>query len=424
MKKNMIQTNLGDFIGTKEKQLSSTTRKRTRSQIEESFRDGYSAESTSGNVEAASAGESTPGSSSAFSPSPPSAGMNRTIEERYIQYVNSLQREAEKIQEKCRDGPVEKYVTTPKGILIGFMNELKTSPNQAFSLTRNRENEIAITNEVLDRLLQEPLYKIIESKHGVKRPQRESTEEQLDQYRSASDTYLEEAQMNTAFGKGTFMEKLYVQMWRAAVESGRVKSIAEHLERVPRMKNVERVCYRDVCDFLREPNPANPLERPCCEANPVTGKTSCRSFAAGGFVCREWILPSKRNQPLPEERNWCLFCLRSIVTELFTRLRSRQVPALFVLHDHCYEEDMPGEYCSDGMLKQTNGFYGLVGPFPSHQSSRYTKVRFGRRQGTDLFVPILNENEDLTNYAQQQLLYGWVENANFFTRSQVTDHPR
>ena len=74
---------------------------------------------------------------------------------------------------------------------------------------------------------------------------------------------------------------------------------------------------------------------------------------------------------------------------------SFKIPCLFVLHDHMCEEDSPSKYCSEGMHKQGDGFYGLVDPFPTHSSDRYQPVKFVRIEGQYYFIPLAGDESEI-----------------------------
>jgi hypothetical protein len=336
---------------------------------------------------------------------------------RQTKYIKSVAEEINTLTKKYESQMIEKNAMAPKIALIGFLEELKHNPVEAFDANAYKDKQIVITKDLFSLLLKEPLYKIFDQQ-GYSKPVDENSKSL---YSSKADEYIEDAQMKANFGQDTYIDKLYAQMWKIGVDCGSIKSMSEYLKNTTRMKKVEVVSYAQIRDYFREPNPFNGTERYCSEYNPITGECTCASFRCGGFVCREWVLPSKRSDPLPEERNMCLFCIREVVTEIFVKLRMFKIPCLFVLHDHMVEEDSNGEYCAEGNLKQGDGFYGIVGPFPSHSGERYQAVKFVRIEGHDDFVPLAGDESELSHYVQ--VLHGWQETAPFFYRLPPTYLP-
>ena len=137
--------------------------------------------------------------------------------------------------------------------------------------------------------------------------------------------------------------------------------------------NEFETCTRDYEErFLWEPN-AQLFERPC-----VNG-TQCESVHMGGFVLREFLLPSELEDARASERpqRTCLMCARLDALRLHLQNNTRVAygePVLNVAYqDHGNLVGINGEYLEQDCLvpEGERAYTGLAAPIVVHSRSAY-----------------------------------------------------
>ena len=138
-------------------------------------------------------------------------------------------------------------------------------------------------------------------------------------------------------------------------------------------KDSIEVCTRAYEEnFLVEPN-AQLLERPC-----INGE-QCESMHMGGFVLREFLLPSQLQAAQSSEvpQRTCLMCARLDILRLHlqnnTRVAYGESLINVLYQEHHNLVDVKGEYLSeDCVIPDGNRSYtGLIGPAVMHCRSAY-----------------------------------------------------
>jgi len=269
--------------------------------------------------------------------------------------------------------------------LVNLINSLKHRSNSALSVNCSKLDIVINRLKSYPGITRLPCF-------GV-----DSTTAEPAKCDSKGDAYAEYMENDRMVEDDEMITMLLNQMHDMAASCGLIEDITRNYSNY-KYKKVDLVSYVYLKDFLRAAIP-NSTERLCGEYDEKTGENKCKSFKRGGFCCREWILPSMLDQPLPDKRSPCLYCIRYKTNRLFDKTKFSKKMSAFLLQDHQVITDQPGEYCSDHCLSQKDGFFGLVGQFPCHRRNRYAEHHFGvgfDEADREIVVP------------------GWIEKAHFF----------
>lgn len=155
--------------------------------------------------------------------------------------------------------------------------------------------------------------------------------------------------------------------------------------------NLETITRNYAADYMREPLGEKYGERPCANelmcicvqmASSLRGESES-DRTKGGFVCREFLLPSQvdsihlhGHRALPAKRQFCYLCHLYQTSHQYLRRRESQTGGerFVILQKFKTIFDKPGEYSSNVYnlaAVQNHRSFGIVAPFPLFSSNNY-----------------------------------------------------